>query len=271
MAHSSGTRARAFCRTAKAPRLSLRTNRRFCEFPPPITSASPDVSCSAREKTALSDDQLAEFVDAGAKALTLIANRLGPKLTQNWSRNNEAMQRAFLFAPTVWTKKETLKQTPPRMSPLAHPVSKAEQRPPARCGSCPPTKNAAASRGGTQFRRMQKSPASFRLSMYRENYPSHAKPHTLAIPLAILEVLRELSPHLSLRDYRGISLSITLAIGTRKLRTHLVKSSPGGDNIRVERLSNAARKRSATAGQRPERRQLRRAVGGIHFFHRAAE
>jgi hypothetical protein len=34
-----------------APRLSLRTNRRFCEFPPPITSASPDVSCPAREKS----------------------------------------------------------------------------------------------------------------------------------------------------------------------------------------------------------------------------
>src|SRR3984893_332584 len=38
-------------RTAKAARLSLRTNRRFCEFPPPIASASPDVSCSAREKS----------------------------------------------------------------------------------------------------------------------------------------------------------------------------------------------------------------------------
>jgi hypothetical protein len=32
-----------------SPRLSLRTNRRFCD-PPPITSASPDLSCSAREK-----------------------------------------------------------------------------------------------------------------------------------------------------------------------------------------------------------------------------
>ena len=49
-------------------------------------------------ETALSDEQLAEFVGAGAKALALIANRLGPKLTHNWSRNNEAMQRAFLTA-----------------------------------------------------------------------------------------------------------------------------------------------------------------------------
>ena len=48
-------------------------------------------------ETALSDDQLAEFVGAGAKALALIANRLGPKLTHNWSRNNEAIQRAFLI------------------------------------------------------------------------------------------------------------------------------------------------------------------------------
>ncbi len=32
-------------------RKPLRTNRRFCEFPPPITSASPDVGCSAREKS----------------------------------------------------------------------------------------------------------------------------------------------------------------------------------------------------------------------------
>jgi hypothetical protein len=46
----------------------------------------------------LSEDQLAEFVGAGAKALALIANRLGPKLTHNWWRNNEAMQRAFLTA-----------------------------------------------------------------------------------------------------------------------------------------------------------------------------
>ena len=38
-------------RTANAPRLSLRTNRQFCEFPPPITSASPDVSRSAGEKS----------------------------------------------------------------------------------------------------------------------------------------------------------------------------------------------------------------------------
>lgn len=49
-------------------------------------------------ETGLSDDQLAEFVGAGAKALALIANRLGPKLTHHWSRNNEAMQRVFLTA-----------------------------------------------------------------------------------------------------------------------------------------------------------------------------
>ena len=35
---------------SKAPRLSLRTNRRFCEFPPPIPSASPGLRCSARKK-----------------------------------------------------------------------------------------------------------------------------------------------------------------------------------------------------------------------------
>jgi hypothetical protein len=30
--------------------LSLRTNRRFCEFPPPITSASPDVAAPPAKK-----------------------------------------------------------------------------------------------------------------------------------------------------------------------------------------------------------------------------
>jgi hypothetical protein len=30
---------------------ALRTHRRFCEFPPPNTSASPNVGCSAREKS----------------------------------------------------------------------------------------------------------------------------------------------------------------------------------------------------------------------------
>jgi hypothetical protein len=38
-------------RTAKAARLPLRINRRLCAFPPPIPLASPDVSCSARQKS----------------------------------------------------------------------------------------------------------------------------------------------------------------------------------------------------------------------------
>ena len=42
---------RGYPRTADAPRLPLRTNRHFCEFSPPIPSASPDVSCSTREKS----------------------------------------------------------------------------------------------------------------------------------------------------------------------------------------------------------------------------
>ena len=46
--------------------------------------------------TALSEGQLAEFVGAGARALTLIAAQLGPELAENWSRNGEAMQKAFL-------------------------------------------------------------------------------------------------------------------------------------------------------------------------------
>ena len=48
--------------------------------------------------TALSEGQLAEFLGAGTKALTLIANQLGPDLTDNWARNSGAMQKAFLSA-----------------------------------------------------------------------------------------------------------------------------------------------------------------------------
>lgn len=53
--------------------------------------------------TALSDGQLANFLSAGAKALVLIANDLGPELADGWSRNSEAMQKTLLAAlrPTV--------------------------------------------------------------------------------------------------------------------------------------------------------------------------
>ncbi len=50
----------------------------------------------AKYGTALTEGQLAEFLGAGVKALTLIANALGPELTHNWSNNGQAMQRAFL-------------------------------------------------------------------------------------------------------------------------------------------------------------------------------
>src|SRR4030088_1247899 len=54
-------------RTAKAPRLSLRTDRRFCEFTPPVTSASPDVSCSAREKSQPRNGAGEIFITAAAE------------------------------------------------------------------------------------------------------------------------------------------------------------------------------------------------------------
>jgi hypothetical protein len=50
----------------------------------------------SKHGTALTEGQLAEFLGAGVKALTLIANYLGPELTHNWSNNGQAMQRAFL-------------------------------------------------------------------------------------------------------------------------------------------------------------------------------
>jgi hypothetical protein len=48
--------------------------------------------------TPLSEEQLAEFVSAGTKALTLIAKRLGPDLAKRWAQNGAEMQRAFLAA-----------------------------------------------------------------------------------------------------------------------------------------------------------------------------
>lgn len=50
----------------------------------------------SKHGTALTEGQMAEFLGAGVKALTLIANDLGPELTHNWSNNGQAMQRAFL-------------------------------------------------------------------------------------------------------------------------------------------------------------------------------
>jgi hypothetical protein len=78
----------------------------------------------SNHETALSDDQLAEFVDAGAKALALIANRLGPKLTHHWSRNNEAMHRAFLAAlcPSAQDMKASAEATVPQPKSAPHGV-----------------------------------------------------------------------------------------------------------------------------------------------------
>src|ERR1700731_281925 len=67
-------------RTAKAPRLSLRTNGRFCDSPPPITLASPDVSCSAREKSQPRNGAGEIFMTVAAeiaRATASAANRVG--------------------------------------------------------------------------------------------------------------------------------------------------------------------------------------------------
>lgn len=51
-----------------------------------------------RHRTALTEGQLAEFLGAGVKALTLIANDLGSELAHNWANNGQAMQHAFISA-----------------------------------------------------------------------------------------------------------------------------------------------------------------------------
>ncbi len=62
----------------------------------------------SKHGTALTEGQLAEFLGAGVKALSLISNNLGPELAHNWANNGQAMQHAFLsvLAPQEQEKKE---------------------------------------------------------------------------------------------------------------------------------------------------------------------
>ncbi len=54
------------------------------------------------------EGQLAEFLGAGVKALTLIASSLGPKRLEHWSRNGAELEKRFIQALALSGSEEPL-------------------------------------------------------------------------------------------------------------------------------------------------------------------